>query len=102
MADFGRKADRPFRDRNRNVGPLMPMAESGYAVAAFEGTFLLLVIACELCGQIGKMEGPEAGSTASRRGLIKWVGNDCEKLNTACSETKEGVARWTRITLLRL
>lgn len=44
-ADIGRKADRPFRDRNRNVGLLKPMAESGYAVAAFEGTFLLLIIA---------------------------------------------------------
>ncbi|ESX63845.1 hypothetical protein X759_33140 [Mesorhizobium sp. LSHC420B00] len=29
------------------------MAESGYAVAAFEGTFLLLIIACELCAKIG-------------------------------------------------
>lgn len=78
------------------------MAESGYAVAAFEGTSLLLIIASELCAQIGKMEGPEAGARPQAEALIKRVGNDREKLNTACSETKEVVARWTRITLFRL
>lgn len=40
-------------DRNRNVRLLKPMAETGHAVAAFEGTFLLLIIACELCAKIG-------------------------------------------------
>ncbi|MER9064179.1 hypothetical protein [Mesorhizobium sp. M0698] len=40
-------------DRNRNVRLLKPMAETGYAVAAFEGPFLLLIIACELCAKIG-------------------------------------------------
>ncbi|WP_292092460.1 hypothetical protein [Mesorhizobium sp.] len=78
------------------------MAEGGYAVAVFEGTFLLLIIASELCAQIGKMEGPEAGARPQAEALIKRVGNDREKLNTACSETKEVVARWTRITLSRL
>lgn len=79
-----------------------PMAESGYAVAAFEGTFLLLIIASELCAQVGKMEGPEAGARPQADALITRVGNDREKLKTACSETKEVVARWTRITLFRL
>ncbi|ESZ08408.1 hypothetical protein X737_33175 [Mesorhizobium sp. L48C026A00] len=35
------------------TGLLKLMAETGHAVAAFEGTFLLLIIACELCAQIG-------------------------------------------------
>ncbi|MER8501550.1 hypothetical protein [Mesorhizobium sp. M0145] len=65
-------------DRNRNVRLLKPMAETGYAVAAFEGPFLLLIIA-----------RPQAEA------LTKRVGNDREKLNTAGSETKEVVARWT-------
>jgi hypothetical protein len=76
--------------------------ESGCAAAAFEGTFLLLIIASDLCAQIGEMEGPEAGARPQAEALIKRVGNDREKLNTACSETKEVVARWTRITLFRL
>ncbi|MER9281886.1 hypothetical protein [Mesorhizobium sp. M0522] len=45
---------------------------TGYAVAAFEGPFLLLIIACELCAQIGKMEGSEAGPQAEA--LINQVG----------------------------
>lgn len=64
----GAKLTGRLGDRNRNVGLLKPMAENGYAVAAFEGTFLLLIITSELCAQIGKMEGLEAGSTASDRG----------------------------------
>ncbi|ESY78026.1 hypothetical protein X739_32065 [Mesorhizobium sp. LNHC220B00] len=50
------------------TGLLRPMAESGYAAAAFEGTFLLLIIASELCAQIAKVEGPDPGSRASGRG----------------------------------
>ncbi|MER8823737.1 MULTISPECIES: hypothetical protein [unclassified Mesorhizobium] len=84
------------------TGVLRPMAESGYAAAAFEGTFLLLIIASELCAQIGKVEGPEAGSTASGRCAQAGRQNDREKLDTVCSETKEVVARWTQITLFRL
>lgn len=45
MTGYGAKLTGRLGDRNRNVGLLKPMAESGYAVAAFEGTFLLLIIA---------------------------------------------------------
>jgi hypothetical protein len=71
-------------------------------VAAIEGTFLLLILATELCAQFGKMEGPEAGARPQAEALIKRVGNDHEKVDAACSETKEVVARWTRIPLFRL
>jgi hypothetical protein len=65
------------------------MAESGYAVTAFEGTFLLLIIASQLCAQNREMEGPEAGARPQAEALIKRVGNDREKLNTPAAKLKK-------------
>jgi hypothetical protein len=44
----GAKLTGRLGDRNRNVGFLKPMTERAYAVAACEGTFLLLIIASAL------------------------------------------------------
>ncbi|MER9934273.1 hypothetical protein [Mesorhizobium sp. M0088] len=78
------------------TGLLRPMAESGYAAAAFEGTFLLLIIASELCAQIAKWKGRTQEAGPQAEALIKRADKDREKLNTPCKETKEVVARWTR------
>ncbi|MER9546802.1 hypothetical protein NKI72_33185 [Mesorhizobium sp. M0437] len=78
------------------------MAETGYAVAAFEGTFQRLIIACELCAKNREWKGRRQEARPQAEALIKRVGNDREKLKTAGSETKEVIARWTRITLFRL
>jgi hypothetical protein len=102
MSACGRKGDKPFRGPEPECGASKADGRKRIRCAAFEGTFLLLIFASELCAQFGKMEGPEAGARPQAEALIKRVGNDREKLDTACSETKEVVARWTRITLSRL
>ncbi|MER9558148.1 hypothetical protein [Mesorhizobium sp. M0323] len=65
-------------------------------MAAFEGTFLRLIIASELCAQIGNMKGRTQESRPQAEAPIKRADKDREKLNTPCMETKEVFARWTR------